>query len=414
MELIDKKYKKTEVGIIPRDWDVKKIGEFTDATAGGTPSTFIAEYWGGEIKWMNSGELNLKIIKEVEGRITELGLNNSSTKIISKKCILIGLAGQGKTRGTVAINMIELCTNQSIAAIYPNKSFLPEYLYHNLDSRYDELRNLSTGEGGRGGLNLKIIKNLLIPIPIILEQTAIAKTLSDTDELITSLEKLIAKKKMLKQGAMQQLLTGKKRIEGFRDFWLVKSFIEVCDLFHGYQFRTNDFIEGLDGIKVVKITNIQDGRFNMKVFDCIANSRLNDFKEFIIKNGDILMSLTGNIGRVVRVSNILEPLLQNYRVGKFVPIGIDPLFLTYALASSQTTKQLELLSNQTSQANFGKQDFKKVKIKFPKSLVEQIQIAQILSDMDVEIKTLEKKLEKYNMLKQGMMQVLLTGKIRLI
>jgi type I restriction enzyme S subunit len=107
-------------------WDVKQIGEFTDCTAGGTPSTLNSAYWGGEIPWMSSGELHLKRVQDVEGRITKLGLNNSSTKIIPSRCVLIGLAGQGKTRGTAAINLIELCTNQSIAAIFPNKSFNSE------------------------------------------------------------------------------------------------------------------------------------------------------------------------------------------------------------------------------------------------------------------------------------------------
>src|SRR5262249_36825675 len=118
------------------EWKVKKIGEFTDCTAGGTPSTGVPAYWGGTIRWMSSGELNLKRVEEVEGRITEAGLHNSSTKLIPKRCVLIGLAGQGKTRGTVAINFVELCTNQSIAAVFPNPAFVPEYLYFNLDSRY--------------------------------------------------------------------------------------------------------------------------------------------------------------------------------------------------------------------------------------------------------------------------------------
>src|SRR5262249_7755819 len=82
----------------------------------------------------------------------------------------LALAGQGKTRGTVAMNSVELCTNQSIAAILPSPSFVPEYLYYNLDARYDELRALSTGEGGRGGLNLKIIKSIALPFPKTEEQ----------------------------------------------------------------------------------------------------------------------------------------------------------------------------------------------------------------------------------------------------
>ena len=194
------------------EWEVKRIGEFTDCTAGGTPSTLVSSYWGGSIPWMSSGELNLKIVAEVEGRITEDGLNNSSTHMIPRKCVLIGLAGQGKTRGTVAMNMIELCTNQSIAAILPSRAFVPEYLYYNLDTRYDELRGLSTGDGGRGGLNLTIIKSIAVPLPSVAEQTAIAEVLSDLDAELAALEQRRAKTRALKQGMMQELLTGRTRL----------------------------------------------------------------------------------------------------------------------------------------------------------------------------------------------------------
>ncbi len=193
-------------------WDVKQIGEFTDCTAGGTPSTLNSAYWGGEIPWMSSGELHLKRVQDVEGRITKLGLNNSSTKIIPSRCVLIGLAGQGKTRGTAAINLIELCTNQSIAAILPNKSFNSEYLFHNLDARYDDLRELSSGDGGRGGLNLKIIKSIDIPFPSLEEQGAIASVLSDLDAELAALEARRDKTRNLKFAMMQELLTGKTRL----------------------------------------------------------------------------------------------------------------------------------------------------------------------------------------------------------
>ncbi len=193
-------------------WQTKPIGDFTDCTAGGTPSTLISKYWGGAIRWMNSGELNNKIIHDVEGRITEYGLRESSTKTVPPRCVLVGLAGQGKTRGTVAINTVELCTNQSIAAIYPNESFVPEYLYHNLDARYEELRGLSTGDGGRGGLNLKIIRSFMVPFPHINEQTAIATVLANMDAEIAALERRRDKTCAIKQGMMQQLLTGLIRL----------------------------------------------------------------------------------------------------------------------------------------------------------------------------------------------------------
>ena len=127
------------------EWEEKTIDQISrKVIAGATPSTLEKEFWNGNIRWMNSGELNYKKVYEVQGRITEAGLQNSSTKLIPKHCVLIGLAGQGKTRGTVAMNMVELCTNQSIAAIFPNeKIFDSNFLYQNLDDRYDELRRIS-------------------------------------------------------------------------------------------------------------------------------------------------------------------------------------------------------------------------------------------------------------------------------
>jgi type I restriction enzyme S subunit len=161
---------------------------------------------------MSSGELNLKRVDEVEGRITTAGLQNSSATMLPARCVLIGLAGQGRTRGTVAMNFVDLCTNQSIAAVLPNPAFVPEYLYYNLDARYEELRGMSTGSGGRGGLNLTIIKAVDVPFPEFAEQCAIASVLCDMDVELTALEARRSKTSDLKQAVMQELLTGKTRL----------------------------------------------------------------------------------------------------------------------------------------------------------------------------------------------------------
>lgn len=189
------------------EWELTTIGEISSKiTAGGTPSTLKKEYWGGSIRWMNSGELNLKLVVEVENRITQAGLENSSTKLIPKNCVLIGLAGQGKTRGTVAMNLVELCTNQSIAAILPNPTiFNAQYLYQNLEARYDELRSLSAGDGGRGGLNLQIIKSMEINLPCLKEQAKIANFLTAIDDKITNVKSQLEASKEYKQGLLQQM-----------------------------------------------------------------------------------------------------------------------------------------------------------------------------------------------------------------
>ncbi len=190
------------------------VGKAAELTAGATPSTKNSKYWGGNIPWMNSGEINLKQVFSVEGRITEIGLQKSSTKLIPENSILIALAGQGKTRGTVAINRVKLCTNQSIAAIMPNaKQLNSEFLYFNLDNRYRELRSMSTGDGGRGGLNLSILKSIKLHLPSLTEQQKIASVLTNADREIELLEQQLTDLKQEKKALMQQLLTGKRRVK---------------------------------------------------------------------------------------------------------------------------------------------------------------------------------------------------------
>ena len=154
---------------------------------------------------MNSGELNLKRVYEVQGRITQLGYEKTSTKIIPPQSVLIGLAGQGKTRGTAAINYVELCTNQSIASILPSDKYYPEFLYQNIESRYKELRDISSGDGGRGGLNLQMIYNLYIPYCSISEQRKIGDFLCLLDQRIETQRKIIEKYESLIRGLYQFL-----------------------------------------------------------------------------------------------------------------------------------------------------------------------------------------------------------------
>ena len=146
----------------------KSLGEIaTKIYSGGTPDTKRKEYWeNGTIPWMSSGEVNLKNIERTEKYITEAGLNNSSTKLVPRNSVVIALAGQGKTRGKVARIRIALATNQSLAALtFDEKKFSSDYVFHFLETQYESLRQISSGNSGRGGLNLQMISAYKIPIP---------------------------------------------------------------------------------------------------------------------------------------------------------------------------------------------------------------------------------------------------------
>lgn len=194
------------------EWEKTTIGSIAQVATGATPDTKHPEYWNGNIRWMNSGELNLKQVYDVAGRITPIGLEKSGTKLIPENCVLVGLAGQGKTRGTVAINRVALCTNQSIASIFPSDSYCTDYLFYFLESKYDELRKISSGDGSRGGLNLNLIQGFMINLPDMDQQTRIAAILATADCEIDLLEQELEAWQQKRKVLMQLLLTGLLRV----------------------------------------------------------------------------------------------------------------------------------------------------------------------------------------------------------
>lgn len=167
-------------------WEQRKVSDVAEIIAGGTPSTKENSYWEPkEIPWLSSGEVHKKYITFTDDMISQIGMNNSSAKMVAKDSVLIALAGQGKTRGTVAINRIPLTTNQSIAAMTFNEDFIPEFVFYNLENRYDEIRRMSSGDGSRGGLNKQLVGDIEIPYTEKEEQERIGSFFEALDHLIT-------------------------------------------------------------------------------------------------------------------------------------------------------------------------------------------------------------------------------------
>ena len=166
-----------------RKYPVKKLGDLADCYAGATPSTTVREYWdNGTISWMSSGEVHLVHVDQTEAKITQKGYDHASTKMVPIHSVVIALAGQGRTRGTVAITEIPLCTNQSLCAIVPGEELHYEYLFHNLNGRYLELRGMAGDVNGRGGLNLRIIQNIPIVVPPMDDQLAFVTIARQADK----------------------------------------------------------------------------------------------------------------------------------------------------------------------------------------------------------------------------------------
>jgi len=173
---------------IPTGWQWVRVGQVCDLQTGATPSTQRPEYWGGEIPWLSSGDVNLREIFECKGRITEKGLANSNCKILPKNCVLIALNGQGKTRATVALLRIPAACNQSLVAMIPFdvRIVTPEYLFLSLRYRYYEIRDV-TGQDQRRGLNMGLVSDLSVPLAPLAEQKRIV---AKVDELMALCDQL--------------------------------------------------------------------------------------------------------------------------------------------------------------------------------------------------------------------------------
>lgn len=404
----------TKLDAVPTEWKVQRIQEFAECTAGGTPSTKVSDYWGGKFRWMNSSELHLKRVKDVKGRITESGLKESSARMLPRGCVLVGLAGQGKTRGTVAINLVPLSTNQSVAAILPNKSFVNEYLYHNLDYRYDELREISSGGGGRGGLNLSIIQSLEIPVPNLLEQETIAQILSDMDALLDGLDRLIAKKRYIKQAAMQQLLTGRTRLPGFTGEWELRQLGEFAEVRGGGVFplayqgaRSGDF-----PFFKVSDMNTQGNEITLSHSrNWISESTRRILGNTVFQAESIVFAKIGAAiflerRRLLSQDSCID---NNMMALTLTDKTYSLQFFYYVLLNTK----FEKLVATTALPALSERQIKAIEVPVP-THHEQREIANVLTDMDAEISALEARRDKTQNLKRAMMQELLTGRTRLV
>lgn len=377
---------------IPKGWLLKKIGDIADITAGGTPSTLMPSFWGGSIPWMNSGELNLKNVRAVAGRITKAGLENSSTKLIKKHAVLVGLAGQGKTRGTAAINEIDLCINQSIGAIQVRKGNYYKYVYYNIDNRYFELRQLSFGDGGRGGLNISLLEGLKIFLPPLNEQINISAILSDFDSAIEKTEQLIQVKVEYKRGIMHKLLKGDgkyKKLKNKHEIYKLKNLIkEVSERNLVYKINL-----------VLSVTNSYGFRQQSDHFDKIVASKdLGNYK--IVRKGQFGYNPSRvNVGSIARLEDYEAGLLSPmYIIFETDETKLLPEYMKYFIQTWAFNGQVDYLTQGS------------VRDSLAFDSLEQIEI--YLPSIDKELDLLKQKADLLKFQKKGLMQQLLTGKIR--
>ncbi|MDQ3000196.1 MAG: restriction endonuclease subunit S [Fibrobacterota bacterium] len=414
-EVIPEGFKKTEVGVFPKDWDIQFCSALSERIMVGIvirPSQY----------YVKSGIPAFR-----SANIRESGINNSDLVFISEKSN--DLLAKSQTRegdvltvrtgypGTSAVVRSDHagCNCIDILITRPSRRVSPEYLSIWVNSTFGKDQVLMNQGGlAQQHFNVGDMKNLIVALPKLPEQRAIATALSDIDALIAGLDQLIAKKRAIKQAAMQQLLTGQKRLPGFQGDWETKKLGDCLMSFPSYGINAAAVPYSDRKPAYIRITDISvDGRFQPETLVSVDSSRSG---QYYLQDGDIVFARTGaSVGKSYR-----------YRVqdGKLVFAGflirahpnpkvLSPYFLSEYVKTEAYWKWIKLMSMRSGQPGVNGNEFAQLPIPLP-TIQEQTAIATILSDMDSELAALEHRRDKTRLLKQGMMQELLTGRIRLV
>lgn len=354
------------------EWKIYRLGDICkNVCSGGTPKSTEPLYYGGDIPWLNTKEVDFCRIAKTEKTITDSGFQNSSTKWIDKNSVIVAM--YGATAAKVAVNTIPLTTNQACCnlMIDPNLADF-RFVYFYLCYKYTSLAALANG-GAQQNLNTQRIKDFEITLPLLKEQKCIADILWALDDKIELNRRINAN---LEEQAQALFKSWFVDFEPFRDGpfidselgkipkgWKVGTINEIIQILSGFAFKSGTFSE--DGpYQLITIKNVQDG--NLNVNGAVHISEIPDRMPLHCKLyiGDILLSLTGNVGRVSIVDQ--DSLLLNQRVAKLRPKDKRNTFFTYTLFRQDNFKQyLIQIAKGTAQLNLSPIEIGETKIILP-------------------------------------------------
>jgi type I restriction enzyme S subunit len=411
-------FKETPIGKIPNDWEVTRLNDAsTKIKAGGTPLTSKKEYYNGNIPFVKIEDLTnaRKYLKSTLITITKIGLENSSAWLVPPKSLLFAMYG---SIGAIAINEVQVATNQAILAIIPDKEKTSAeflfYLLTYLKPHFERHAKQTT----QANLTAEIVKNFRISLPDRLEQQKISEILSTIDEAIQKTNEIIAKTERLKKGLMQELLTKGIGHKEFKDTeigripkeWEVVKLGDILDI---CQYGLSILMSEKGKYPIIRMDELVNGYVIPEITKYVDLDE-ETFRNFRLEKGDILFNRTNAPDLVGRTGIFLlegDYVFASYLIRlrpKFKMF--DPRFLTFYLVFSEDRLR-QLATRAVHQANINATNLKKVKVPRP-AKEEQQKIADIISTVDKKLELERKEKAKLERIKQGLMDLLLTGKIR--
>lgn len=393
-------YSVTSKRLLPTGWRYCQLKDIATISSGSTPKRSCAEYWNGNIPWVTTGELSSSFIDSTAERITTKAVKETHLHIYPEGTLLMAMYGQGKTRGTIAKLKIRATINQACAAITINQGN-ETFFFYQLQMAYDDIRKLSN-TGNQENLNADIIKGYCVLYAPESEQRKIADILSTQDKVIGLKEKRLAEKQRQKKYLMQQLLTGKRRLHGFKGAW---EYIPAREIFKSITNKANS-----GNLQVLSSTQDRGivPRDQVGIDIKYETYSLLSYKR--VEKGNFVISLRSFQGGI-EYSDYTGIVSPAYTVLKSIAKISDEYYKQFF----KSTDYINRLNIAVYGIRDGKQisyeDFGRIKIPYP-PLDEQTAIAEVLSTADREIDLLRQDIEQEKQKKKALMQLLLTGIVR--
>ena len=414
-------YKLTELGVIPKDWGVSPLGRLSEFVTSGSRG-WAAHYSDQGPLFVRSQNIRNGSLDFTDRQcvMPPTGSEGSRTRL---NCSDLLITITGNSVGNVAWveqDLGEAYISQHVGLVRLLDPSLAEYICLFLAPSSPGNRQIAGSQSGQSkpGLNLRNLEDFLVALPSRPEQRAIATALSDVDALLGGLDRLIAKKRDLKQAAMQQLLTGQTRLPGFHGEWEVKTLGDLGSTYGGLTGKSKaDF--GVGTGRYVTFMNVMTN----VVIDCSSFERVRVMPSEAqnrVRRNDVLFNGSSETPEEVAMcasvtADVPDLFLNSFCFGfRFRDDAeADSVFLAYYLRSREGRELLKSLAQGSTRYNLSKVAFLKAPLRLP-SLAEQTAITAVLMDIDANLVALEARRNKTHNLKQAMMQELLTGKTRLV